>query len=122
MKKAGVITLLILIDGIISFIVFFLFTIGFGTMSAIGSVENLQILKQEANSYFWETCPMFISEIMIGLALICISNFFLIKLISKRYKVIVLIVAGLYLILFISLYFYFCNDYINRNIGLSFTE
>ena|SRR6218665_1097071 len=119
LKKTIIIASLVLIDGIFSFIVFFLFVIGFGTMPKISDYTGIQdpmLIISSAKQYLKDTSPMFIIELLVGLFIIFVSNYFLLHIISKRPFYITMIIGLVYSAIFISLYFYLCHDFIQRNL------
>jgi hypothetical protein len=108
----------IVIDCIISFIVFFLLIIGFGTMPKISSYyENTDInsIKDEAQNYLLKTSKMFIVEILVGLAIILMLNYVILKNNFKNPFKHSVVIGVLYLIIFITLYFYLCQEFIQKN-------
>lgn len=111
---------IVLIDGIITFINFFLLWIGFETMPRVtgqASNKTAEEMKTEVENYLFEVSSMFLIEILIGLVILFIVNYFLLKSnFNKPFKTTVIICVS-YLIIIISIYFYFCHDLIQRNIN-----
>lgn len=118
-KKTIVIASLVLIDGVFSFIVLFLFAVGFATMPKTDydrDISDPMLIYSATKQHLKESSPSFIIIMLIGLFIIFISNYFLLRVISKRPFFVTMIIGIVYSAVFISLYFYLCHGFIERNL------
>jgi hypothetical protein len=108
-------------DGVVTFIVFFLLVIGFGTTPKMScqitepaTVENVEKAFREYLPYF---SKMFMIEILAGFVIIALTNYFIFKSIYKKPFVATFIALTVYIITIGLIYNYLYQDFIDLNIS-----
>ncbi|MGZ6539692.1 MAG: hypothetical protein ACXVEB_15055 [Bacteroidia bacterium] len=120
LKKILYILFATIIDGIISFIVLFLFVMGFATMPRISGYDpnqNLAKIRLDAEHYLSGSRMLFFTEMFVGLLLIFLTTYFLLRTIIKRPFLWTSGVCLIYLVAFITLYCCLCRDFIAGNMS-----
>lgn len=108
-------------EGIVTFIVFFLLVIGFGTAPKIScqitepaTVENVEKACREYIPYFNQ---MFMIEILAGFIIIALTNYFIFKSIYKNPFVATIISISIYIIAIALIYNCLYQNYIDLNVS-----
>lgn len=108
-------------DGIITFIVFILLVIGFGTAPKMScqitgpvTSENLEKACREYIPYF---SNMFLIEILVGFVIIALTNYFIFKAIFEKNFIATFIVLAVYIIIIGLIYNFLYQDYIELNLS-----
>lgn len=108
-------------DGIVTFIIFFLLLIYFGTTPKISceltgfrTAENVEKACRDYLPFFH---PILMMEIIIGLILIGLSNYFIFRPLYKKPLVATLVVLTVYIILIGLIYCFLYHDFITRNVS-----
>ncbi len=104
-----------------TFIVFFLLVIGFGTTPKIScqitepaTAENVEKACREYLPYFNQ---MFMTEIIVGFVIIALTNYFIFKSIYKKPFVATLISLIAYIITIAIIYNLLYQNYIDLNLS-----
>jgi ABC-type cobalt transport system substrate-binding protein len=119
-KKILLTAIAFVIDVAISFIVLFLLIIGFGTTECVrcrvGDDKSIAEMEAACREYIPYFKPMFMAEIVNGLALIVISNYFIFKIMAAKPIRITLIVSLVYLLVFTFIYNSLYQNFIAINL------
>ncbi len=108
-------------DCVVTFIVFFLLVIGFGTAPKIScqitepaTMENVEKACREYLPYF---SLMFMIEILAGFVTIALTNYFIFKSIYKKPFVVTFIALAVYIITIALIYNLLYQNFIDRNVS-----
>ena len=120
-KRILITALTIIGDSLVTFVVFILLVIGFGTtpkMSCqITKPATIENIEQACRDYIPYFSNIFMIEILVGFVIIALTNYFIFKAIFKKNFVATFIALAIYIITIGLLYNFLYQNYIELNIS-----